>query len=31
MALLDEIDGAIPAVEERGFGERFRDLAGRIQ
>ena len=29
--LLTEIDDAITAVEERGFGERFRDLAGRIQ
>lgn len=31
MPLLDEIDTAMKAVEERGFGERFRDLAGRIQ
>ena len=29
--LLDEIGPAIDAVEERGFGERFRELAGRIQ
>ncbi len=29
--LLDELDTAIDATEERGFGERFRDLAGRIQ
>lgn len=30
-ALLHEVEAAIPAVEERGFGDRFRDLAGRIQ
>ena len=29
--LLDEVNTAIEAVEERGFGERFRNLAGRIQ
>lgn len=29
--LLNEIGTAIDAVEERGFGERFRELAGRIQ
>lgn len=31
LPLLNEIDSAIPAVHERGFGERFRDLAGSIQ
>ncbi|WP_313316103.1 DUF262 domain-containing protein [Pulveribacter sp.] len=29
--LLTEIDAAISTVEERGFGERFRDLAARVQ
>lgn len=29
--LLNEIGTAIDAVEESGFGERFRELAGRIQ
>lgn len=28
--LINEIKKAIPAVEERGFGERFRNLAGRV-
>lgn len=30
-ALLDEVETAIPAVQERGFGDRFRALAKRIQ
>lgn len=28
---LDELDTAIDAIEEPRFGERYRDLAGRIQ
>ena len=29
--LRDALDNALEAIEERGFGDRFRDLAGRIQ